>query len=81
MYIMSKYNSKKVEIDGVTLLAEPKVQPTEPDPDKQPKGITIPTSSSKIPYIPKLQYQITKWRTGSNSFPGTKEFENKEPAK
>ena len=49
---------KKVEIDGVTLLAEPKVQPTEPDPDKQPKGITIPTSSSKIPYIPKLQYQV-----------------------
>ena len=32
-------------------------------------------------FIPKLQYQITKWRTGSNSFPGTKEFENKEPAK
>jgi len=24
--------------------------------------------------IPKLQYQITKWRTGSNSFPGTNEF-------
>lgn len=26
-------------------------------------------------FIPKLQYQITKWRTGSNEFPGTKEFE------
>ncbi len=24
--------------------------------------------------IPKLQYQITKWRTGSNEFPGTAQF-------
>jgi len=24
--------------------------------------------------IPKLQYQITKWRTGSNEFPGTKQY-------
>lgn len=32
-------------------------------------------------FIPKLQYQITKWRTGSNSFPGTKEFQNQEAAK
>ena len=32
-------------------------------------------------FIPNLQYQFSIWRTGSNSFPGTKEFENKEPAK
>lgn len=25
-------------------------------------------------FIPKLQYQITKWRTGKNTFPGTEEF-------
>lgn len=28
--------------------------------------------------IPKIQYQITKWRTGSDEFPGTAEFRNKE---
>lgn len=31
--------------------------------------------------IPKLQYQITKWRTGSNEFPGTAQYrqqDNKE---
>ncbi len=27
--------------------------------------------------IPKLQYMITKMRTGSDNFPGTKEYENK----
>lgn len=31
--------------------------------------------------IPKLQYLITKWRTGSNSFPGTEEFRKQENAK
>ena len=31
--------------------------------------------------IPKLQYLITKWRTGSNSFPGTEEFRKLENAK
>ncbi len=29
-------------------------------------------------FIPKLQYQITKWRTGSNEFPGTKQFREEE---
>lgn len=28
--------------------------------------------------IPKLQYRITKWRTGSNEFPGTKQFREAE---
>ena len=28
--------------------------------------------------IPKMQYQITKWRTGSNEFPGTKQFREEE---
>lgn len=28
--------------------------------------------------IPKLQYMITKWRTGSDAFPGTKEFQQQE---
>ncbi len=28
--------------------------------------------------IPKLQYMITKWRTGSNAFPGTEEFRKQE---
>lgn len=28
--------------------------------------------------IPKLQYQITKWRTGSNQFPGTAQYRNEE---
>lgn len=31
--------------------------------------------------IPKLQYMITKLRTGSDAFPGTKEFEQQESAK
>ena len=31
--------------------------------------------------IPKLQYMITKWRTGSDAFPGTKEFQQQESAK
>ena len=31
--------------------------------------------------IPKLQYMITKWRTGSDAFPGTKEFSQQESAK
>lgn len=30
-------------------------------------------------FIPKLQYLITKTRTGQNSFPGTKEFRESEP--
>ena len=28
--------------------------------------------------IPKLQYQITKWRTGSDQFPGTAQFREEE---
>ena len=28
--------------------------------------------------IPKLQYQITKWRTGSNEFPGTAQYRQQE---
>lgn len=28
--------------------------------------------------IPKLQYQITKWRTGSNEFPGTAQYREQE---
>ncbi len=28
--------------------------------------------------IPKLQYQITKWRTGSDQFPGTAQFRDEE---
>ena len=28
--------------------------------------------------IPKVQYLITKWRTGSNEFPGTAEFREQE---
>lgn len=28
--------------------------------------------------IPKMQYMITKWRTGSDSFPGTVQFQNQE---
>jgi len=28
--------------------------------------------------IPKLQYMITKWRTGSNAFPGTAEYRQQE---
>lgn len=32
-------------------------------------------------FIPKLQYLITKKRTGQNSFPGTKEFREQEPIK
>lgn len=28
--------------------------------------------------IPKLQYQITKWRTGSNQFPGTAQYREQE---
>ena len=28
--------------------------------------------------IPKVQYLITKWRTGSDQFPGTKEFRDQE---
>lgn len=28
--------------------------------------------------IPKLQYKITKWRTGSDAFPGTQEYRNQE---
>lgn len=31
--------------------------------------------------IPKLQYQITKWRTGSNEFPGTAQFRDQEQTK
>lgn len=31
--------------------------------------------------IPKLQYMITKWRTGSDNFPGTKEFQQQETEK
>nr|QGT49849.1 hypothetical protein Melaina855_2360 [uncultured Candidatus Melainabacteria bacterium] len=31
--------------------------------------------------IPKLQYMITKWRTGSDAFPGTKEFQEQEAKK
>ncbi len=31
--------------------------------------------------IPKLQYLITKLRTGSNSFPGTEEFRQQENTK
>ncbi len=31
--------------------------------------------------IPKLQYQITKWRTGSNEFPGTAQFREQEKIK
>ena len=29
-------------------------------------------------FIPKLQYQITKWRTGSNDFPGTAKYRAEE---
>ena len=29
-------------------------------------------------FIPKIQYQITKWRTGSDQFPGTAEYREKE---
>ncbi|MBQ8459613.1 hypothetical protein IJ541_05880 [bacterium] len=32
-------------------------------------------------FIPKLQYQITKWRTGSNEFPGTAQFREEEGVK
>ena len=49
---------KKVDIEGESLIAEPKNQPTTPDPQKQPKGITLPTSASKLPYIPKLLYEV-----------------------
>ena len=31
--------------------------------------------------IPKVQYLITKWRTGSDQFPGTKEFREEEQSK
>ena len=31
-------------------------------------------------FIPKLQYQITKWRTGSDKFPGTSQYQE-EPKK
>lgn len=31
-------------------------------------------------FIPKLQYQITKWRTGSDKFPGTAQYQD-EPKK
>ena len=31
--------------------------------------------------IPKVQYLITKWRTGSDQFPGTAEFREQEEAK
>lgn len=31
-------------------------------------------------FIPKLQYQITKWRTGSDKFPGTAQYQE-EPKK
>ena len=31
--------------------------------------------------IPKLQYQITKWRTGSNEFPGTAQYRQAENKK
>lgn len=30
--------------------------------------------------IPKMQYQITKWRTGSNEFPGTAQYREQEKA-
>lgn len=29
-------------------------------------------------FIPKLQYQITKWRTGSDEFPGTAEYREQQ---
>jgi len=49
---------KKVDIEGDSLLAEPIKQPTEPKEEQQPKGITIPTTASKLPYIPKLLYEV-----------------------
>ena len=30
--------------------------------------------------IPKMQYQITKWRTGSNEFPGTAQYRDEKKA-